>query len=108
MLMRNQRTNQIPGQRAIDLDTIPGQLDIDDATPAFDPNVCIGFEGAEHAFPVEQLGTDWLCLDAELMPWNAKAQALLKEQYAPVALAGRAALSAEAGVLSMAAVRGGA
>ncbi len=59
--MRNQRTNQIPGQRAIDLDTIPGQLDIDDATPAFDPNVCIGFEGAEHAFPVEQLGTDWLC-----------------------------------------------
>lgn len=28
--------------------------------------------------------TDWVCLDAELMPWSAKAQSLLKEQYAAV------------------------
>ena len=28
--------------------------------------------------------TDWVCLDAELMPWSAKAQSLIKEQYAAV------------------------
>ena len=32
----------------------------------------------------EELGTDWLCLDAELMPWSAKAQDLLRNQYAAV------------------------
>jgi len=36
--------------------------------------------------------TDWVCLDAELMPWSAKAQALLKDQYAAVGAAARAAL----------------
>jgi protein phosphatase len=38
--------------------------------------------------------TDWVCLDAEVLPWNAKAQGLLREQYAPVAAAGQAALDA--------------
>lgn len=33
--------------------------------------------------------TDWVCLDTELMPWSAKAQALLLEQYAPVGRSGR-------------------
>jgi protein phosphatase len=37
--------------------------------------------------------TDWVCVDAELMPWSAKAQALLKEQYAPVGRAGRSGLA---------------
>ena len=32
----------------------------------------------------EQHQTDWVCLDAELMPWSAKAQSLLKDQYAAV------------------------
>jgi len=32
--------------------------------------------------------TDWVCLDTELMPWSAKAQKLLKEQYASVGRAG--------------------
>ena len=32
--------------------------------------------------------TDWVCLDAELMPWSAKAQQLLEEQYASVGRAG--------------------
>ncbi|HLK60106.1 MAG TPA: AAA family ATPase, partial [Chthonomonadaceae bacterium] len=27
----------------------------------------------------EELDTDWVCLDCELMPWNAKAQGLLRE-----------------------------
>ena len=32
--------------------------------------------------------TDWLCLDCEFMPWSAKAQELLRQQYAPVGTAG--------------------
>jgi protein phosphatase len=34
-----------------------------------------------------QFATDWACLDAELMPWSAKARALIEEQYAPVGTA---------------------
>ena len=41
----------------------------------------------------ERFATDWVCLDAELLPWSAKAQGLLREQYAPVAAAGHVALS---------------
>jgi protein phosphatase len=33
--------------------------------------------------------TVWVALDCELMPWSAKAQALLLDQYAPVAVASR-------------------
>lgn len=40
----------------------------------------------------ERLETDWVCLDAELMPWSAKAQALLKDQYAAVGAAAGASL----------------
>ena len=32
--------------------------------------------------PVDELDTDWLLLDAELLPWSAKAEELLREQYA--------------------------
>jgi protein phosphatase len=42
----------------------------------------------------DALDTDWLLLDAELMPWSAKAQELLRVQYAPTAAAGIAALQA--------------
>jgi protein phosphatase len=38
------------------------------------------------------LDTTWVCLDCELMPWSAKAQELLRAQYAAVGAAGRAAL----------------
>jgi protein phosphatase len=41
----------------------------------------------------EEFSTDWVCLDCELMPWSAKARALLEEQYAPVGVAGRFALA---------------
>ncbi len=42
----------------------------------------------------EKFTTDWVCLDCELMPWSAKAQALLENQYAAVGSAARAALPA--------------
>lgn len=41
----------------------------------------------------ERFATDWVCLDAELMPWSAKAQQLLKDQYAAVGSAARYALT---------------
>lgn len=42
----------------------------------------------------DELGTDWLCLDCELMPWSVKAQELLRIQYAPTGTAGIHALEA--------------
>jgi protein phosphatase len=32
----------------------------------------------------EELNTEWFCFDCEIMPWSAKAMALLEQQYAPV------------------------
>ena len=51
----------------------------------------------------EELATDWLLLDAEIMPWSAKAGALIEAQYAPVAAASVAGLNAGAEALRRAA-----
>lgn len=37
--------------------------------------------------------TDWVVLDNEIMPWSVKAQKLIKEQYAPIGLAGKVSLN---------------
>ena len=42
----------------------------------------------------EKYQTDWLCLDAELLPWSVKAQALLQEQYAAVGAAAENSIQA--------------
>ena len=42
----------------------------------------------------EELNTDWVLLDCELLPWSAKAEELLREQYAAVGAAARSALPA--------------
>ncbi|HEY4049667.1 MAG TPA: polynucleotide kinase-phosphatase [Acidobacteriaceae bacterium] len=55
---------------------------------------------AEQAAFWSQLGTDWICLDCELMPWSQKAQQLLLQQYAPVGTAGVQALSAAKALLA--------
>ncbi|EPX62572.1 protein serine-threonine phosphatase [Cystobacter fuscus DSM 2262] len=54
----------------------------------------------------ETFHTEWACLDCELMPWSLKAQELLRNQYAAVGAASRAALSDVVGVLGQAAARG--
>jgi protein phosphatase len=54
----------------------------------------------------ETLGSDWLVLDAELLPWSAKAEELLRRQYAAVGVAATATLAAEVDVLAAAAARG--
>lgn len=54
----------------------------------------------------EKFNTDWVCLDAELMPWSAKAQALLKDQYAAVGAAAGGALPEVKNALQLAFDRG--
>jgi protein phosphatase len=54
----------------------------------------------------EAFETDWVCLDTEVMPWSAKVQELLKEQYAAVGAAATAAVPAAIGALERAEQRG--
>lgn len=54
----------------------------------------------------ESLETDWLVVDAELLPWSAKAEELLQRQYASVGAAATASLAAEVAVLEAALRRG--
>jgi polynucleotide kinase-phosphatase len=54
----------------------------------------------------DEFKTDWLCLDCELMPWSAKAQELVKQQYAAVGASAQATLAAEVAALEQAAARG--
>ena len=53
----------------------------------------------------EELETDWVCLDAELLPWSAKALELLKGQYAAVGAAAGAGLQDAVVALTRAAAR---
>jgi protein phosphatase len=53
----------------------------------------------------DKFGTTWACLDCELMPWSAKAQELLRSQYAAVGAAGQASLPRAVAALEQAAAR---
>jgi len=53
----------------------------------------------------EELASDWICLDCELMPWSAKAQELLRQQYAPAGAAARAGINDAVTALSQAVKR---
>jgi protein phosphatase len=54
----------------------------------------------------DELATSWVVLDAELMPWSAKAQELLRDQYALTGSAGATALTDAVRALEAAAARG--
>ncbi|MFJ9665458.1 polynucleotide kinase-phosphatase [Streptomyces sp. NPDC101219] len=54
----------------------------------------------------ERLETDWLLLDAELMPWSLKASGLLRSQYAAVGAASGAVFPGALTALEGAAARG--
>jgi protein phosphatase len=53
----------------------------------------------------DELATDWIALDCELLPWSAKAEDLLRTQYASVGAAATATLRAERAVLDATAAR---
>jgi protein phosphatase len=54
----------------------------------------------------EELATDWVLLDAEIMPWSAKAASLIEGQYAPVSAAALAGLGAAHQAMAQAQARG--
>jgi protein phosphatase len=54
----------------------------------------------------DELETDWLLLDAELMPWSLKASGLLRSQYAAVGAASGAVLPQALAALRGAEARG--
>lgn len=49
----------------------------------------------------DELATDWVVFDSEIMPWSAKAQSLLESQYAPVGAAANAGLQAANDLLAI-------
>lgn len=53
----------------------------------------------------DELHTDWVLLDAEIMPWSAKARALIDAQYAPAGEAARVGLAAAHEAFQRAAAR---
>jgi protein phosphatase len=61
---------------------------------------------AESAGLWDELGTGWLVLDCELMPWSAKAMDLIRRQYASVGAAAKAGLDASIAALTVAGGRG--
>ena len=54
-----------------------------------------------------ELATDWVVLDAELMPWSAKAQGLIDTQYLPTAAGAEASAEALLASLDAALLPGG-
>lgn len=62
-------------------------------------------EAASGAGLWDELGTDWMCMDAELMPWSFKARELLRTQYAAVGSAAEAAMAEAVRSLESAAAR---
>ncbi|MET7616778.1 polynucleotide kinase-phosphatase [Streptomyces sp. NPDC005408] len=54
----------------------------------------------------QELDTDWLLLDAELMPWSLKASGLLRSQYAAVGAASGAVFPGATAALEAAVARG--
>jgi predicted kinase/diadenosine tetraphosphatase ApaH/serine/threonine PP2A family protein phosphatase/8-oxo-dGTP pyrophosphatase MutT (NUDIX family) len=63
-------------------------------------------EGISDAGLWEELRTDWVLLDTELMPWSAKAQELLRRQYAPVGVAAQTSTAAAVALLERTSVPG--
>ena len=61
---------------------------------------------AEEAGVFAELDTSWLLLDAELLPWSAKAEDLLRNQYAAVGAAARTSLPAATEALRSAVAAG--
>jgi protein phosphatase len=70
------------------------------------PLLALVQRAVERAGLWRELDTDWLCLDAELMPWSVKAQELVRQQYAAVGAAGRAGLSSTIAALERTVERG--
>ncbi len=79
--------------------------------PFFSDELCDAFlsrvdAAFESAGLWSELNTDWVMLDAELLPWSLKAGAMIREQYASVGAAATGALPHAVRVLEQAAANG--
>ncbi len=88
----------------------PGAIWTRTGRPFFSPDLTASLTGqvgaaAGKAGIFDELGTSWLLLDAEVLPWNAKAGSLLRDQYAAVGAAALASLPAAVSVLEQACAR---
>ena len=104
------RTPQVAAAR-FGVSPAPGAVWTRTGRPFFPPPLSASLldrvrEAAESAGLFAELETTWLLLDAELVPWNVKAGALLRNQYAAVGAAAVAALPVAASALDQAAARG--
>ena len=63
-------------------------------------------EAARAAGLFDELDSEWLLFDAELLPWSLKAGPLIRDQYAATGAAGRVSAAAELEALERAASRG--
>lgn len=61
---------------------------------------------AETAGLFDQLDSDWVLLDGEILPWNLKADGLIREVYRPAAAAGENEIAALEQALRRTKVRG--
>ncbi|GAB2831666.1 polynucleotide kinase-phosphatase [Microbacterium insulae] len=89
----------------------PGVVHTRTGRPFFDPATEAGFlrkidRALEQAGLWEELGSDWILLDGEVLPWSLKAGELIRDLYASVGAAGVAATTSAASVLGRAAASG--
>ena len=89
----------------------PGALHTRTGRSFFGPGLTDAFlarlgAAADKAGLFEELDTEWLLLDAELLPWSVKAGDLIRSQYAAVGAAARTVLPAAVAALEQAAARG--
>ncbi|HEY0646831.1 polynucleotide kinase-phosphatase [Phenylobacterium sp.] len=75
--------------------------------PAMTDGLLARLRGAAEAAGLwDELSADWVLLDAEIMPWSAKAGTLIAHQYAPVAASAQAGLAAADEALARALANG--
>jgi protein phosphatase len=91
------RDQQIAADRFGDQDGTLGAVYTRTGRPFFNPDLTAQLldhlRAAVSAVGLwDELATGWLLLDCELLPWSAKAEDLLRHQYAAVGAAARAAL----------------
>jgi hypothetical protein len=101
------RTPEVAASRFGVRDGSTGTVHTRTGRPFFDDTAPLVERLREACEPLwDELGSDWVVLDCELLPWSAKAGGLIRAQYASVGAAARAALPEAVSVLEAAAGRG--
>ncbi|MBB6349302.1 polynucleotide kinase-phosphatase [Nonomuraea muscovyensis] len=101
------RTPEVARERFGVADGSTGSVYTRTGRPFFDDTAPLVDRLREACEPLwAELGSDWVVLDCELLPWSAKAGELIRSQYASVGAAARTALPEAVSALETAAGRG--